>query len=159
MPAPTATLTHCVLLGVAARLMMVSGTAPPLRSERRCPDGSINSFGPCPAPLVPEPAFHVVGPPEVPPPPLARTRITVAPSERGATSLTVKAAGAFHAGDRVRINPGGATEEDNVVARAPFVLATPAAASPAWAWSPTRNTLTVTLKLTTTARPVTARMP
>ena len=96
-----------------------------LRSERRCPDGSINSFGPCPAPLVPEPAFHVVGPPEVPPPPLARTRITVAPSERGATSLHVKAAGAFHEGDRVRINPGGATEEDNVVARAPFVLATP----------------------------------
>jgi len=122
-PAPTATLTHCVLLGVAARL--ISGTAPPLRSERRCPDGSINSFGPCPAPLVPEPAFHVVGPPEVPPPPLARTRITVAPSERGATSLHVKAAGAFHEGDRVRINPGGATEEDNVVARAPFVLATP----------------------------------
>ena len=125
MPAPTATLTHCVLLGVAARLTIISGTAPPLRSERRCPDGSINSFGPCPAPLVPEPAFHVVGPPEVPPPPLARTRITVAPSERGATSLHVKAAGAFHEGDRVRINPGGATEEDNVVARAPFVLATP----------------------------------
>ena len=124
-PAPTATLTHCVLLGVAARLTIISGTAPPLRSERRCPDGSINSFGPCPAPLVPEPAFHVVGPPEVPPPPLARTRITVAPSERGATSLHVKAAGAFHEGDRVRINPGGATEEDNVVARAPFVLATP----------------------------------
>ena len=74
---------------------------------------------------MPEPAFHVVGPPEVPPPPLARTRITVAPSERGATSLHVKAAGAFHEGDRVRINPGGATEEDNVVARAPFVLATP----------------------------------
>ena len=125
MPAPTATLTHCVLLGVAARLTIISGTAPPLRSERRCPDGSINSFGPCPAPLVPEPAFHVVGPPEVPPLPLARTRITVAPSERGATSLHVKAAGAFHEGDRVRINPGGATEEDNVVARAPFVLATP----------------------------------
>ena len=124
-PAPTATLTHCVLLGVAARLTIISGTAPPLRSERRCPDGSINSFGPCPAPLVPEPAFHVVGPPEVPPPPLARTRITVAPSERGATSLHVKLAGAFHEGDRVRINPGGATEEDNVVARAPFVLATP----------------------------------
>ena len=83
-PAPTATLTHCVLLGVAARLTIISGTAPPLRSERRCPDGSINSFGPCPAPLVPEPAFHAVGPPEVPPPPLVRTRITVAPSERGA---------------------------------------------------------------------------
>ena len=45
----------------------------------------------------------------------ARTRITTHPAEVGATSIHVKMASGFQAGARVRINPAGATEEDNVL--------------------------------------------
>ena len=48
----------------------------------------------------------------------ARTRITTHPAEVGATSLHVKMASGFQAGARVRINPTGATEEDNVLTHA-----------------------------------------
>jgi len=45
----------------------------------------------------------------------ARTRITTHPAEVGAKSIHVKMASGFQAGARVRINPAGATEEDNVL--------------------------------------------
>lgn len=45
----------------------------------------------------------------------ARTRITTHPAKVGATSIHVKMASGFQAGARVRINPAGATEEDNVL--------------------------------------------
>jgi len=48
----------------------------------------------------------------------ARTRITTHPAEVGATSIHVKMASGFQAGARVRINPSGATEEDNVLTHA-----------------------------------------
>ena len=48
----------------------------------------------------------------------ARTRITTHPAEVGATSIHVKMASGFQAGARVRINPAGATEEDNVLTHA-----------------------------------------
>ena len=56
----------------------------------------------------------------------ARTRITSMPALVGATSLLVKMSSGFQTGARVRINPGGATEEDHVLlAPSSFTLATP----------------------------------
>jgi len=55
----------------------------------------------------------------------ARSRITVSASPAGAMSLHVKMANGFRIGARLRINPGGATEEDNVLLRSPFALKTP----------------------------------
>ena len=48
----------------------------------------------------------------------ARTRITTHPAEVGATSIHVKMASGFQTGARVRINPAGTTEEDNVLTHA-----------------------------------------
>ena len=56
----------------------------------------------------------------------ARTRITAHPAEVGAKTIHVKMSSGFQAGARVRINPGGATEEDNVLAHvSSFVLERP----------------------------------
>lgn len=56
----------------------------------------------------------------------ARTRITVQPVEAGATSLHVKRWSGFDPGARVRINPGGTTEEDNeLLLPSLFTLAAP----------------------------------
>ena len=56
----------------------------------------------------------------------ARTRITTHPAEVGATSINVKMSSGFQTGARVRINPAGATEEDNVLTHAPsFALERP----------------------------------
>lgn len=56
----------------------------------------------------------------------ARTRITAMPAFIGATSLRVKMSSGFQTGARVRINPGGVTEEDHVLlVPSSFTLATP----------------------------------
>ena len=54
-----------------------------------------------------------------------KSRITVRQAAAGETSLSVHRPFAFPAGSHVRLNAGGATEEDAPVLRAPLLLAAP----------------------------------